>query len=411
MVDLVTRAKEKYPNESEEVIVQAIQGIRNEKPDATDDEVLAIGEELIKQQGGQTPTVEVQSDTTVDAEKPDPRSYLMNKYGLDDKYSDQSRQKIVDENEKSRQGIDWTAFAGGIGQTIAGGDAAAATRGIVDLKEGRRAGKLADFDTQKKAAMENLKLDRELSKEERENEQFDPASMHSVLSREALAKYAPNLVEKMGDNFDKMTAQQISATFPIIQQDVQNEYNRLQDAEKARRESLKGNEEDDLKRKKAELEIKEMEDEARERKETRETETTKAKNTVKKLDELLTLSEDDLDSVYGKLERFYPDIARKQETIDTEIKIDNIVSGLTVDELSNMKGNPSDKDMEVVSSAATILSNKNSSPAAARKALKDAREVFRQVAARAESGDTGSGSSNTEKTDKQKRLDELRAKQ
>ena len=88
--------------------------------------------------------------------------------------------------------------------------------------------------------------------------------------------------------------------------------------------------------------------------------------------ELATLGQElldsDLDSIYGRGESLYPDLFRGQKGIDTIAKKNRFVASLELAAAGKMKGQGqlSDGERKILKEGATILSNQDISPEAAR---------------------------------------------
>lgn len=208
MADLFTKAKELFPTASDEEITQGITKIKQEAPEATDEQIL------------QTASAIKQSQETGDFQKQIVKGSLRQKYGLDDKYSDSARQKLVQDNQ-APEGFNWKAFGVGLGQAIAGKDGAQGAKMVLDREKAQREGKIAEFDKGRSRALEDFDLDRKFSKAEREDKEnkrsddlrareADPVSEESKLAQDLAGRLLP------GRDFTQMSAQQINKLFPSL---------------------------------------------------------------------------------------------------------------------------------------------------------------------------------------------------
>jgi hypothetical protein len=105
-------------------------------------------------------------------------------------------------------------------------------------------------------------------------------------------------------------------------------------------------------------------------------------------DELATA---DLDLIYGRGESLWPEIMRTQGGIDLMARRDQFVGMLELGARGELKGQGTitDSEAKTLSRSATILSNPNISPAAARRALDDAMNILRRNAGVQTASSTG----------------------
>lgn len=94
------------------------------------------------------------------------------------------------------------------------------------------------------------------------------------------------------------------------------------------------------------------------------------------MDELLGA---DLDSIYGKEEKYWPDLLRSQSSIDLMTKRDQLVALFKLASRGKLKGqgSVSDSESKTLEESATILGNIGISPEAAREEIARAREALR----------------------------------
>lgn len=217
MADLYTRAKEMFPNATDEEITTGIQKVKQEAPEASDDEILKVASAIqAKQQDGSLAKDMVKQS-------------LRQKYGLDDKYSDASRQKIVDANAAD-DGFNWSAFGAGMGQALAGGDVVGATKSVLDRDKAKKQGKLDQFDKGRSKALEDFETDQKFSAAEKAESlaarESDAASEESKLAQSLASKLLPS------KDFSTMSAAQINKALPGLQKMYEMEQKKLESSQK-----------------------------------------------------------------------------------------------------------------------------------------------------------------------------------
>ena len=107
-------------------------------------------------------------------------------------------------------------------------------------------------------------------------------------------------------------------------------------------------------------------------------EVTEAQQALMSIDKLI---KSDLDSFYGKGEKYYPDIGRKQENLDLMAENDRIVNLLKLASAGKLKGQGTitDPERQMLAQAATTLSNKDISGDAARQEWMRIRPQFEAI--------------------------------
>lgn len=90
------------------------------------------------------------------------------------------------------------------------------------------------------------------------------------------------------------------------------------------------------------------------------------------------LKKADLDKIYGFGESLYPDFLRSEEGVTLQAKRDQLIGMLKLAGRGELKGQGpiTEGEQAIVAEAATILTNPNISPEAARKALDNAMEIL-----------------------------------
>ena len=212
MADLLTRAKEKFPEEPEENIVQGIEVLKQNMPEASDDEILMEGEKIMRGESSSIAPVS-QPQESVDE-------------GINDlmsRFSPEKRQEIIDRNKEEsgrlREGV--TSFVGGFGEALAGRSGAAGAQRIKDNYEQKRQSRLDQFDTQRDAALEEGDLkEKNLTREElyaslQEKQNIrarkkDPESNESIVARRLADEFDPS------GQYDGMTAAELESSIPQL---------------------------------------------------------------------------------------------------------------------------------------------------------------------------------------------------
>lgn len=131
MDSLFLKAKELFPGTSDQEIEQGIAQIRQQAPEASDDEILQTTQKLkMAKDDGTFMKQMVNQD-------------VQQKYGLAD------RQKIIDQNAQDASGLNWRAGLAALGAGLRGGDASGAAASMMAQQDATRKGKLTEFDKQK----------------------------------------------------------------------------------------------------------------------------------------------------------------------------------------------------------------------------------------------------------------------
>lgn len=114
-----------------------------------------------------------------------------------------------------------------------------------------------------------------------------------------------------------------------------------------------------------------------------EAELAKQQQSVDRLDIITAaqeLIEDPaLDQVYGTVKG--ATLSVRQDTVDTEAKIDRLTALLTVQNLGKMKGVLSDTDIKILQNAGSILKNLRTSPTLARQEIARVEKVMKKYEA------------------------------
>jgi len=164
-------------------------------------------------------------------DKPDINSYLKQKYGLDDKYSDAARQAILDQNKEDASGINWRAGLASLGAGIAGKDAASAGMGVLNKQQSERDSKINEFDKASQKQRADIAFNRE---EQNIAESKDPMSERSKAAQNMLVQdygMSPEVASKM-------TAEQVEARLPGLKQKLDREMKEREFSEKQKDRQL-----------------------------------------------------------------------------------------------------------------------------------------------------------------------------
>lgn len=222
-MDIYDKAQQLAPEEPREKVVQAIDLIKEQNPGKSDEEVLAIGQELQTQATQTTtsaPTMEsvpsTQETTTTETTRSSVSSpvqdYLMQKYG--DRFSPEARQRIVEQNQQ--ESSKWTskipAAMAVIGETMAGRNAAQGAANIMQMQEDERKGRLDRFDTDRKQAIDEIGIEdtitTSMNRREIESRKKDPQSAESQLARTLASEMMP------GGDYENMSAAELESMIP-----------------------------------------------------------------------------------------------------------------------------------------------------------------------------------------------------
>lgn len=217
---LIERAKVEFPDEPEEMVVKGIEKIKSVNPKATDDQVLQIAKSTKDQMQGAAPASQI--------ENPLVKDHIQKLYG--DKFSNEARQKIVDENKSDASGLQFGASLAALGAGLAGGDAVAAGQSVLKNKQSMRDSKLADFDKQRSNTLQDYQTGRQLKQDVEGDDKLLRES--DVNSDES--KMAQELAREMGVSPEvakTLTAARFKEISPVMQKKYEIEQKRLDRAE------------------------------------------------------------------------------------------------------------------------------------------------------------------------------------
>lgn len=166
---------------------------------------------------------------------PKVKDYVMRKFNLG-QYTDENRQKLVDDMGKTDAGdVIGSAFAG-LGASMAGRDPGQALSRIAEANKSKRTARLDAFDKGKQSMVDAYRLDKEATKDYEDADKLARESsldsQETVLARQLASKMAPQF------DFSKMTARQINEKIPSLQKIYDIEQKKLdrQDARDAKKQ-------------------------------------------------------------------------------------------------------------------------------------------------------------------------------
>lgn len=210
MDPLFQKAKQLYPNASDEEITQSLAEIRQKLPPNTPDEEVVAAATKIQgmQQDGSWQKAMVKEN-------------VKQKYGLGE-YSPEARQKLVDANASAANPIA-SAFAG-FGAGIRGGNVSAAFDSAMAGSQAKTKAKLDAFDKDRENLSKDFAFERDLQKADREDtiraEMQDPNSDRSKAAQAILIEdygMSPEIATKM-------TAEMAEARLPGLKMKMDNQF-------------------------------------------------------------------------------------------------------------------------------------------------------------------------------------------
>lgn len=202
MADLFSRAKSLFPNLEDDDIQDGIVKVKSQMPNASDDEIIDYAQKNLA--------------------KPS----MQDKYGFNSKYSDEARQKIVEENTNDAKGPNWMAGLAGLGAALQGKDSVQAGMSIRQMDDRRRQSKLDEFDKGRQGAVQKFQFDRDIAKAQKDEDKLlresDPNSPESMIAKE--------LAKEMGYKGDltNLTATQFQQFSPALQKKYEIEQRKLE---------------------------------------------------------------------------------------------------------------------------------------------------------------------------------------
>lgn len=157
-------------------------------------------------------------ETLIEANMPNPYKDMAiqnvkDKYGLDDKYSNESRQKLLEEVKQSASGPNWSAGLAALGTGIAGGNAAAAGESILKRQSDERENKITQFDLGRKNAL--ISRD-DAAAQEKMKRESDPNSIESKMAQDLAVQMGMNPEQAAG-----LTAAKFKEFSPVMEKKYQ----------------------------------------------------------------------------------------------------------------------------------------------------------------------------------------------
>lgn len=234
MDPLFQKAKEMYPNASDDEIAAGLKQIRTQAPNASDEQILQSAQKIQNSiNDGSFSKIAVTEQ-------------VKQKFNLGD-YSPEKRQALMEENAAAAS--PWLAGLAGFGAGVRGGDVGAGFRGAMDASQAKTKAKLEAFDAGKKGLREEFELDRALRLDQQEQEKSkrenDPNSPES--------KMAQNLAIAMGMSPEQaggLTAAKFKDFSPALQKKYEIAEKALEREERTKdrqlqRETMQSNREQD----------------------------------------------------------------------------------------------------------------------------------------------------------------------
>lgn len=170
----------------------------------------------------------VESKPTESQMTPELKDYLKSKYGLD-KYSNESRESLLKQNQEDSKGLNWNAALASLGAGLSGRDALGAGMDVIRQQDKQRQSKVDEFDKSRSQAMERFEYDQKLDKASKDEALFkrenDLTSKETALAQELARKMLPN------KDFTTMTAAQINKALPSLTKIYELEQKKLDRAE------------------------------------------------------------------------------------------------------------------------------------------------------------------------------------
>lgn len=191
--------KKLYPGASDDEVIQKIQSI--DQPDYV---------------SGSDPMFSSPETPIVPASDPYKDMAIQNvkeKYGLNDKYSDDQRQKLVDEIKQSAEGPNWKAGLSALGAGISGGNASAAADSVIKNQAAERENKLNQFDL---ARTQAVKSRDDLLAQDKLKKEMDPNSIESKMAQDLAVQMGMDPEQAKG-----LTAAKFKEFSPIMEKKYQ----------------------------------------------------------------------------------------------------------------------------------------------------------------------------------------------
>lgn len=209
MADIFTKAKELWPNATDDEITRGINEIRAKDPNITDDQIIQVA------QGVKQKMDDGSFYKTAATEQ------VRQKF-FGDQFSDEARAKLAQQAQTEKDGQrKWEALAA-LGAGIAGRDPMS-VRGAFDARRKEIDDKFTgDFDRKRQKILQDFDINQKFTQAERADKTYkeqeelklreqDPSSEESKLAQNLAAKMLPS------KDFSGMSAAQINKLLPSIQ--------------------------------------------------------------------------------------------------------------------------------------------------------------------------------------------------
>ncbi len=146
---------------------------------------------------------------------PQVQDMVMQKFNLGP-YTQENRDKLAKDNEVGFGDKAQAALAS-IGAGFLGRDPASAGMGVLDrAKQGAKA-KLDAFDQGRQAKVQDYTLNQQVTKDQHENDKFDPDSDTSLSARKMIEANFPQIAKSYGENWANVTAGDMDTIFKPLQ--------------------------------------------------------------------------------------------------------------------------------------------------------------------------------------------------
>lgn len=153
------------------------------------------------------------------AQKPmDPRvvEYLTQKNAAS-QFSDENRMKAKADADERKSGLGWAQFAAGVGDAFAGRSPSESAKNFDGIRKGIDESTIGDFDSRKKAMIEDLKFKNSQKEFENKQAKFDPNSNSSMAFRKMMEANFPAIAKHYGDSWGNVTAEDQENIFKPLQ--------------------------------------------------------------------------------------------------------------------------------------------------------------------------------------------------
>lgn len=139
-------------------------------------------------------------------ESPAPSVPAEMKPGPMDEFSDEKFKAAQQRSQEKQSDLAPWQFLAGLGGAISGRGTEGSNQNFNQLRNKIQEEEVGSFEKRKKAAMENLAVDRDMKRFGREDAQFDPASPQSVAFRKIIESNFPQIAKSYGDKWNNVSA-------------------------------------------------------------------------------------------------------------------------------------------------------------------------------------------------------------